>query len=201
VQVITLSVCRQQSDLQRLKQLPAAAVVIVSGNPIARELKIAQIERSTHSERDTKDCKACSTDTYASAQLTTAAEKGSDQLLELADTNLHATVLIHAPQATKPSLGKSFCQGSLNVVAEHEPRPANGPRFEHMTHERILAVFDRLNGEIDNWRHLATIVEASVEGDRSDIDKESTVRPQPPSESTKYLQVSLTWAFACTHAV
>jgi hypothetical protein len=132
----------------------AAALVVVSGNPIARELKVSQLDLTSNILAGHIDCAV----NKASHECLTQGEH-----CQTLSPLQHATVVKRAPEPSKPSLGKTFTQGTLNMVSEWKKSSPQSVQFQQLTHDRLLAVLDRMDDEIANWTQLATVAEESGE--------------------------------------
>lgn len=177
-------VCRKPEALKALQRVRNGTTVYIGDNPIARKMRLRLIEpqaipgtkRGTVSmSEDAREPAtttlmtrgidappgtpgAQGTDSALLAQLTnTAGEQMVDPLSKEHASSVFIKMMRHAPD--RPMLAKSLLDGIFSVRKSISKDQEGVWKMDENAGERLMAVFDELHVEIENWNHMETVVE------------------------------------------
>lgn len=133
-------------------------------------------------------------------ELTDTAGGGTvDPLSNSSTSSVFVKMMRYTPE--RPILAKSLLDGILHVRKSVSKDQQGSWKMDENAGERLLAVLDELNVDIDKWREMETVpegneaAELSLAGELSDIDR----RSESAKEGEILSPASEVWLQHCEH--
>lgn len=183
---IQIMSCRKPETLKVLQQVRNGTTVYIGDNPLARKMRLQLLQpKSIPGSRPgtvgiSEDAREPATTTVlaegacpaihsstegiqnSSVQVNTGGGPTVDPLSNASTSSVFVKMMRYAPK--KPMLAKSLLDGILHVRKSTSRDQHGVLKLDEGAGERLLAVFDELNVDIDKWREMQTVPEESESG-------------------------------------
>lgn len=156
----------------------------MGGNPITSKLRLGLVE-----PRAVPGCAAgtvATSATSAAPQTSVIHTCGRGDATSMRDS---VTLKLHKELPDRPRLARSLAAGLHSVSSQLDTVAPEHLKFTSLDHDKLVEVFDQLQGEIDSWQALATVQEAPTDDATAAACKGSERHGSPDAELVRTCSV------------